>query len=211
MITDLLGLAREKLFKSKDSNGKFLPLSADILDCNNNKFPQKASSQDASSKNATDTDLVAVPTLFENINNAYTELISKDHAYADVVDKITKTMSCDFHIDKEDTLDENNPFSNIDENIDIAAEGNENVRIDNDECNRLAENNKLDIDTAKIEVDVAKTSSTCDDVMDHQSDDVIDSTSHNVEYVMPSSRKSPSKFKKFLMRLLPCVFKTSTV
>ena len=205
LITDLLGMAREKLFKSKDSSGKFLPHSADILDCNNNKCPQKASSEDASSKNATDTDLVAVPTLLENINNAYTELNSKGHAYADVVDEITKTMSCDFHLEKEDTLNENNPFLNIDENIAIAAKGNGNVIIDIDE------NNKLDIDTAKIEADVAKSSPSPDDVMNHQSDDVMDPTSHDVDDVMPRSPKSPSKFKKFLMRLFPCVFKNSTV
>ena len=211
MITDLLGLAREKLFKNKHSNETCLSHFADIQDMNNNELLQKAGTEDASSDNATDTDLAAVPTLVDNINKAYTELISKDHVYADVVDKIAKTMSCDFHLDKEDTLEENNPFSNIDENITIDTEGNENVIVDIDEGNRLAENNKLDIETVEIEVDVAKTSSTCDDVMGHQSDDVIDSISHDVDDVMPRSRKSPSKFKKFLMRLFPCVFKNSTV
>ena len=56
-----------------------------------------------------------------------------------------------FWTEKEDKLHENNPFSYIDENIAIAAEGN-----DIDEDNKLAENNKLDIETVEIEVDDAK-------------------------------------------------------
>ena len=177
-----------------------------------NESLQKATSQDASS----DTDLAAVPTLLETINKAYTELISKGHAYADVVDEITKTMSCDFHLDMEDVKSDNFSFSknyvttgSAIESVDHLSDTDDNrqaVNVTTESADVVTEQctpTHVKIHDNIAEVDGANTSSKLDDVTDPSTSLVIDD-------VTPASRKSGSNIKKFFRRLFPCIFRTPT-